>query len=115
MSRQATSAPPWARRSAVARPIPRGRAAPVTSAIFPANGWVGSATSSTGLMIPHFCGRASTECRPLRPQILWWLCSWRHQDLSMGDGVGEGTEGGGDAYEGGPSRDHRIYVDVSPC
>src|SRR5262245_51476575 len=35
MSRQATSAPSRARRSAVARPMPRRRAAPVTSAILP--------------------------------------------------------------------------------
>ena len=38
MSRQATSAPPRARPRAVARPMPRGRAAPVTSATLPANG-----------------------------------------------------------------------------
>src|SRR5947209_7519606 len=36
MSRQATSAPSRARRIAVARPIPRRRAAPVTSATLPA-------------------------------------------------------------------------------
>ena len=38
MSRQATSAPPRARPERVARPMPRGRAAPVTSATLPANG-----------------------------------------------------------------------------
>src|SRR5581483_8521611 len=37
MSRQATSAPCRARDSAVARPMPRGRAAPVTSATTPSN------------------------------------------------------------------------------
>src|SRR5215213_10009354 len=36
MSRQATSAPSRARRMAVARPMPRGRAAPVTRATVPA-------------------------------------------------------------------------------
>src|SRR3546814_17210541 len=66
-------------------------------------------------MIPHFCGRESTECVPVRPQILWWWCSWRHQDLAVGVGVAEGLEGVGDAFEGDLAGDHRRDVDVALC
>ena len=62
MSRQATSAPSRARRSAVARPMPRRRAAPVTSATLPAM----PCSAMRGALPPRRAG-AGNRSASLRP------------------------------------------------